>query len=214
MKQHPLCTDTEQMPDVLHLAVPAELKQEWSALQTRRHFLGRTGKVLGWAAMASLLGDRMRGDAYGADAAGKPGTGAGEPLKLPHFAPRAKRAISIRLPDRGGHSSWSVLLVMCAASRSPSSDHARTSFPDFWRTSPRSVASPRGAAVPSSSSNSRRAAASGSSPGSYSPLGTDQAPASRRAQIGPPGWTSSTSTSPSRSRCRRMPALLLGIRAS
>jgi hypothetical protein len=40
------------------------LKQEWAALQTRRHFLGRTGKVLGWAAMASLLGDRaLRGDA-------------------------------------------------------------------------------------------------------------------------------------------------------
>ena len=107
MKQHPLCTDTEQVPDVLHPAVPAELKQEWSALQTRRHFLGRTGKVLGWAAMASLLGDRMRGDAYGADATGKPGTGADEQLKLPHFAPRAKRAIYLFMS--GGPSQVDLL---------------------------------------------------------------------------------------------------------
>src|SRR5580698_9204787 len=85
MKQHPLCTDTEREPSVMDLAVPAGLKQEWAALQTRRHFLGRTGKVLGWAAMASLLGDRaLRGDA--------PSQAAG-PLKLPHFAPKAKRAI-------------------------------------------------------------------------------------------------------------------------
>ena len=56
MKQHPLCTDTEHDHDVMNLAVPPVLKREWAALQTRRHFLGRTGKVLGWAAIASLLG--------------------------------------------------------------------------------------------------------------------------------------------------------------
>ena len=90
MKQHPLCTDTEHAANVMDLAVPAELKQEWAALQTRRHFLGRSGKVLGWAAMASLLGDRsLRGDSYTSDAKGQPGA----PLKLPHFAPKAKRAI-------------------------------------------------------------------------------------------------------------------------
>ena len=63
MKQHPLCTDTEQVANVLDLAIPARVKQEWAELQTRRHFLGRAGKVLGWAAVASLLGDRaLRGD--------------------------------------------------------------------------------------------------------------------------------------------------------
>ncbi len=65
MKQHPLCTDTEHGPRRVESSCPASLKQEWAALQTRRHFLGRTGKVLGWAAMASLLGDRtLRGDAH------------------------------------------------------------------------------------------------------------------------------------------------------
>ena len=94
MKQHPLCTDTERELDVLNLAVPAETKQEWAALQTRRHFLGRTGKVMGWAAMASLLGDRaLRGDTspQGAKTAAIPASA--ETLKLPHFAPKAKRAI-------------------------------------------------------------------------------------------------------------------------
>src|SRR5580698_6959712 len=94
MKQHPLCTDTEREPDVMNLAVPAGLKREWAALQTRRHFLGRTGKVLGWAAMASLLGDRaLRGDAPAQGAKGHAGVQAAGPSKLPHFAPKAKRAI-------------------------------------------------------------------------------------------------------------------------
>jgi hypothetical protein len=93
MKQHPLCTDTEHTPSVMDMAVPADVKQHWAALQTRRHFLGRTGKVLGWAAMASLLGDRaLRGDAPSSNYA-QPSTPSGEPLKLPHFAPKAKRAI-------------------------------------------------------------------------------------------------------------------------
>src|SRR5580692_3714519 len=90
MKQHPLCTDTEHAPSVMELAVPAEVKKEWAALQTRRHFLGRSGKVLGWAAIASLIGGRsLRGDSYTPDTKAQPG----EPLKLPHFAPKAKRAI-------------------------------------------------------------------------------------------------------------------------
>ena len=56
MKQHPLCTDTEHGANVLDLPIPAGLKQEWAALQTRRHFLGRTGKVLGWAAHGEPAG--------------------------------------------------------------------------------------------------------------------------------------------------------------
>jgi hypothetical protein len=89
MKQHPLCTDTEHVTKVLDLAIPACVKQEWADLQTRRHFLGRAGKVLGWAAAASLLGDRrLRGGNY--PAAGAP---AADSLNFPNFAPKAKRAI-------------------------------------------------------------------------------------------------------------------------
>ena len=93
MKQHPLCTDSRAEHDVMDLPIPAGLKQEWAALQTRRHFLGRSGKVLGWAAMASLLGNRaMRGDSH-ATTNGQPRFASGDELRLPHFAPKAKRAI-------------------------------------------------------------------------------------------------------------------------
>ncbi len=94
MKQHPLCTDTEHCPNVLDLPIPAGMKQEWAAIETRRRFLGRTGKVLGWAALANLLGGRaLIGDAHAADTKGQSGPSEGEYLKLPHFAPKAKRAI-------------------------------------------------------------------------------------------------------------------------
>ena len=59
MKQHPLCTDPEHGPTVLDLPIPDGMKMEWAALQTRRHFLGKLGNVLGWAAVASLLGDKV-----------------------------------------------------------------------------------------------------------------------------------------------------------
>ncbi|HWE86778.1 MAG TPA: DUF1501 domain-containing protein [Terracidiphilus sp.] len=89
MKQHPLCTDTEQITNVLDLTIPVQVKQEWAALQTRRHFLGRAGKVLGWAAVASLLNERaLHGDNYPAA-----GASAGDSMKFPNFAPKAKRAI-------------------------------------------------------------------------------------------------------------------------
>ena len=94
MKQHPLCTDTEDIPNVMDLPIPAELKQEWATLQTRRRFLGRTGKVLGWAALASLLGDRaLTRDAHAASTSSPSAAPAGGDLKLPYFAPKAKRAI-------------------------------------------------------------------------------------------------------------------------
>src|SRR6185503_2644744 len=94
MKQHPLCTDCEPELDLTALAIPSGLKQEWSAVETRRQFLGRSGKVLGWAALASLLGEAaLRGRATGADAS-SPSTSPGRNrLGLPHFAPKAKRAI-------------------------------------------------------------------------------------------------------------------------
>jgi hypothetical protein len=94
MKQHPLCTDSEDMPNVLDLPIPAGLKQEWAMLQTRRRFLGRTGKVLGWAALASLLGDRaVTRDAHAANTENPAAAPVAGDLKLPYFAPKAKRAI-------------------------------------------------------------------------------------------------------------------------
>ena len=69
MKQHPLCTDCDSELDITHLPIPVGLKREWSAVETRRQFLGRSGKVLGWAALASLFGDAaLRGRAIGGDA--------------------------------------------------------------------------------------------------------------------------------------------------
>jgi hypothetical protein len=94
MKQHPLCTDTEHGPTVLDLPIPVGLKQEWAALETRRRFLGRGGKVLGWAALSTLLGERwLAGDAYAANSAAPSGIPASDNLRLPHFAPKAQRAI-------------------------------------------------------------------------------------------------------------------------
>ncbi|KAA6462028.1 DUF1501 domain-containing protein [Acidobacteria bacterium AB60] len=91
MKQHPLCTDCEPDPDLTHYPIPEGLKREWTALETRRRFLGRSGKVLGWAALASLFGEAgLR--CHGADT-GKPAMATRNSLGLPHFAPKAKRAI-------------------------------------------------------------------------------------------------------------------------
>src|SRR6201998_882834 len=107
MKQHPLCTDTEHGHDIMNLPAPSELKREWATLQTRRHFLGRTGKVLGWAAIASLLGDRaLRGDTR-ATTNGQSGSRSVERLRLPHFAPKAKRAIYLFMS--GGPSQVDLL---------------------------------------------------------------------------------------------------------
>ena len=93
MKQHPLCTDCEPELDITDLPIPFGLKREWSAVETRRQFLGRSGKVLGWAALASLFGEAaVRGRA--SNDAKNPVTSPGRNnMGLPHFAPKAKRAI-------------------------------------------------------------------------------------------------------------------------
>jgi Protein of unknown function (DUF1501) len=93
MKQHPLCTDCENPVTPLDLPIPTGIKREWVEVETRRRFLGRSGKVLGWAALAGLLGELgLWSYANGAEinsvsAEGRNGLG------LPHFAPKAKRAI-------------------------------------------------------------------------------------------------------------------------
>src|SRR5262245_54089640 len=64
---------------------------------------------------------------------------------------------------------------------------------------------------PVSSANSRLAASSGTSSGSNSPLGIDQAPRSFLAQKGPPICATRTSTIPRRRRYINIPALFLAI---
>ena len=93
MKQHPLCTDCENPMTPLDLPIPGAAKREWAAIETRRRFLGRSGKVLGWAALAGLFGELgIRTYARGADIKVSSPEGRDD-LGLPHFAPKAKRAI-------------------------------------------------------------------------------------------------------------------------
>src|SRR2546423_5087295 len=93
MKQHRFCSDCEDQTSPMGLPISADLKREWSECETRRRFLGRSGKVLGWAALASLFGEVIpRGSAFTADAKVLSAPGRNT-LGLPHFAPKAKRAI-------------------------------------------------------------------------------------------------------------------------
>src|SRR5580704_8421228 len=62
-------------PNVHEWPIPWSIREEWRRLETRRHFLGRMGKTLGWAGLATLLGNK------GLGAVG------------PNFAPKAKRGI-------------------------------------------------------------------------------------------------------------------------
>src|SRR5215471_12040165 len=91
MKQHPLCTDCENTITPLDLPLPVAVKREWAAIETRRRFLGRSGKVLGLAALAALFGES--GLQQRAAGMGEPATIAHNDIGLPHFAPKAKRAI-------------------------------------------------------------------------------------------------------------------------
>jgi hypothetical protein len=75
-------------PSVYDLPVPKSLREEWRRLETRRHFLGRMGKTLGWAGLAVLMGDALV--AKGSPDASLP---APESLRLPNFPPTAKRCI-------------------------------------------------------------------------------------------------------------------------
>jgi len=78
-----LCSDhSGEGPSVLDLPLPDSLKRQWLELATRRQFLGRSGKALAWAGLANL----MSGETALA-------SGADPHVLLPHFAPKAKRAI-------------------------------------------------------------------------------------------------------------------------
>src|ERR1041385_5416480 len=85
----PCCDPGGEGPPVYALPVPLSLREEWKSAATRRHFLGRLGKTLGWAGLASLLGESLVGKASASEALA---SGAGA-HRLPDFAPKAKRAI-------------------------------------------------------------------------------------------------------------------------
>ena len=90
--QHPnsehACSDHHgEGPTSFDLPVPDGLKSEWKTLESRRHFLGRGGKTLAWAALASLMGDGLLGEK---SAKADPVTGI---LGSTHFPPKAKRVI-------------------------------------------------------------------------------------------------------------------------
>ncbi|RYD67418.1 MAG: DUF1501 domain-containing protein [Verrucomicrobiaceae bacterium] len=79
---HPCSDLSGEGPSVLDLPIPVALKQRWLELASRRQFLGQSGKVLGWAGLAKLMSGQSA-LASGGDPA----------VLLPHFAPKAKRAI-------------------------------------------------------------------------------------------------------------------------
>jgi hypothetical protein len=62
--------------------------EEWSTYQTRRQLLARGKNVLGGAALSSLIGDAMLGNASANSVVGATG---------PHFAPKAKRVIYLHM---------------------------------------------------------------------------------------------------------------------
>lgn len=87
--KHPCSDHHGEGPTPFDLPIPDALKQEWHALETRRQFLGRSGKALAWAGLASLLGSR----AFPGIARAGEGASAQPLFRSTHFAPRAKRAI-------------------------------------------------------------------------------------------------------------------------
>ena len=93
MKQHPLCTDCEATSTPMDLPIPDGLKREWAALETRRRFLGRSGKVLGWAAMASLFGETALGGDVRDSNPSQPSVPGREELRLPR---NRKRTVAAR----------------------------------------------------------------------------------------------------------------------
>jgi hypothetical protein len=67
--------------------------QEYVRNETRRQFLGRGTNAVGWAALASLLGEQT----LRAAPASAPGSAAGSLPGLAHFAPKAKHVIYLHM---------------------------------------------------------------------------------------------------------------------
>ena len=83
-----MCSDCHgEGATIFDLPVPQELKHEWKTLESRRHFLGRSGKTLALTALASLFGESPLAAASGGV---QSVTGI---LGKTHFPPKAKRVI-------------------------------------------------------------------------------------------------------------------------
>jgi hypothetical protein len=63
--------------------------------ETRRHFFSRGAHAVGYAALASLLGDKLAGAASPSGAS--PAVGSPVPKALTHFAPKAKQVIYLHM---------------------------------------------------------------------------------------------------------------------
>src|SRR5580704_6925023 len=89
-----VCSDNHGCgPSIYDLPIPLSLREEWRQLETRRHFLGRMGKTLGWAGLAALMGNGvLRPKARAASEVAAPVTGSNY---LPNFVPKAKRCIHL-----------------------------------------------------------------------------------------------------------------------
>src|SRR5580704_8375529 len=97
-----LCSDDHGCgPSIYDLPVPLSLREEWRQLETRRHFLGKTGKTLGWAGLATLMGNSLLGTWAGAASEGASSKAALSSasnvgsVHLPNFVPKAKRCIHL-----------------------------------------------------------------------------------------------------------------------
>jgi hypothetical protein len=89
-----LCSDDHGCgASIYDLPVPLALREEWRQLETRRHFLGRAGKALGWAGLATLMGSALFGTRVRA-ASNTPIPDANS-AHLPNFVPKAKRCIHL-----------------------------------------------------------------------------------------------------------------------
>jgi hypothetical protein len=73
---------------------------------TRRHFFGRTGLSLGAAALSTLLAEHARSDATPVGRSSAAGTLTGGLPGLPHFPPKARRAIYLHM--NGGPSQMDL----------------------------------------------------------------------------------------------------------
>ena len=94
MKQHPLCSDCEDKITPMDLPIPSGLKKEWSVCESRRQFLGRFGK----GTWLGIIGNPFRRSELFAilplhQVPTRRQDSGENSLRLPHFAPKAKRAI-------------------------------------------------------------------------------------------------------------------------
>jgi hypothetical protein len=82
---------------------PVQEQIEW---MTRRHFFGRTGLGLGTAALSTLLAEHARSEPTPAGGSISAATLSGGLAGLPHFPPKAKRAIYLHM--NGGPSQMDL----------------------------------------------------------------------------------------------------------